>query len=69
MPYYDYECPACGCKFEVKLGIHGNSLVRCPKCRAEAKRLMSAVSFSFGWRLTDRCNEPFGPKDEIERNV
>lgn len=44
MPIYEYGCPACGCRFEVRLGYKDRYLIRCPKCKAEAKRLISIVN-------------------------
>lgn len=44
MPYYEYECQRCNCKFELRQSYDDNSLVRCPKCKGEAKRLMSIVN-------------------------
>ena len=44
MPIYEFECPACGCQFEVRLGYEDRSLIRCPKCKAEAKCLISVVN-------------------------
>lgn len=41
MPIYEMECPACGCKFEVKQGYTDKALVRCPKCKTPARRLPS----------------------------
>ena len=39
-PVYEMKCPACGCKFEVRQGYNDKALVRCPKCRTTAKRLI-----------------------------
>jgi len=68
MPNYEYECPACGCKFEVMLGYEDRALVRCPKCKTVARRLISVVNHTFGWRLTDASHERFS-EDEWERDV
>ena len=39
MPIYEYECPACGEKFELRRGItESDSEVKCPKCEAENPR-------------------------------
>jgi putative FmdB family regulatory protein len=43
MPYYDYECPVCECRFEVRLEIDDKSLIRCPKCKTVANRLIPAI--------------------------
>jgi len=44
MPIYDYKCPACGCKFEVRQGYNDKTLTRCPKCKTVARRQMSIVN-------------------------
>ena len=44
MPIYEYKCPACGCKFEVRQGYSDKALTRCPKCKTTAKRVMSIVN-------------------------
>jgi len=61
MPIYEYQCPACGCRFEVKQGYNDRALVRCSKCKAVARRQISVVNHTFGWRKTD--------KDEWEKDI
>ena len=68
MPIYEYECPSCGHKFELRQGFD-ESAAKCPECNTLAKRLMSVASFSVGWRLKEECHERFGPRDEFERDV
>ncbi|MFC1940740.1 FmdB family zinc ribbon protein [Chloroflexota bacterium] len=35
MPIYEYECPACGEKFELRRGIiDSDEEVKCPRCEA-----------------------------------
>lgn len=75
MPTYEMECPACNdsggkaTRFEVRQGYNDRAMVRCPKCKTPARRLISVVNHTFGFRLTDRCHERFGPKEEMERAV
>jgi putative FmdB family regulatory protein len=39
MPIYEYECPACGGKFELLRSITDNdNEIKCPKCGAEKPR-------------------------------
>jgi len=47
MPLYDYECTKCGHTFEVEHGIADTKARRCPKCRAKANKLFSAVGIVF----------------------
>ncbi len=43
MPTYDYECQACGHRFEALQRITDDPLIRCPKCqKAKLKRLIGA---------------------------
>ncbi|GAG90228.1 unnamed protein product [marine sediment metagenome] len=44
MPVYEFKCPACGCKFEVRQTYNDKALVRCPKCKTTAKRQISIVN-------------------------
>jgi putative FmdB family regulatory protein len=41
MPTYEYECQACGCKFERRQAISDAPLAECPECRGEVHRLVS----------------------------
>jgi putative FmdB family regulatory protein len=45
MPIYEMECPACGCKFEVRQSYEDRALIRCPKCRTPIERLSSKSNF------------------------
>lgn len=46
MPIYEYECPACGEKFELRRGITENdNEIKCPRCGAEKpRRVLSTFS-------------------------
>ena len=44
MPTYDYECTACGHKFEVFQKMTDKQLSRCPKCNKKLKRLIGSGS-------------------------
>ena len=63
---YEYECPL-GHQFEVRRYFDA-SVEKCPRCRRMARRIMSVVNSSFGWRLTDASHE-VGAIDELERDV
>ena len=48
MPIYEYECPACGEKFELRRGINdSDSEIKCPRCGAANPRRVFSV-FSTG---------------------
>ncbi len=57
MPTYDYECTACGYKFEMFQKISEKPVTTCPKCKGKVKRLISdSGSFILkgsGWYATD----------------
>jgi putative FmdB family regulatory protein len=42
MPTYEYECKACGLRFERRQAITGPALVECPECHGKVQRLLSA---------------------------
>ena len=57
MPLYEYECQACGHRFE-QIQKYSDPIVRkCPKCRkSKVKKLLSAPAVQFkgtGWYITD----------------
>ena len=57
MPTYEYQCPQCKFRFEVKLKFSdNNSPVFCTRCGAKTKRLFSPVPIIFkgsGFYVTD----------------
>ena len=71
MPLYEFRCENCTKTFDVRCPMSEvKETATCPSCGGAASRRYSPITFSFGWRLTDRShNERFGPKDEYERDV
>jgi putative FmdB family regulatory protein len=57
MPLYEYECDACGSRFELIRKFSDPPLTVCPKCGAEqVRKLVSSPAFQFkgsGWYVTD----------------
>jgi len=57
MPIYEYQCRACGHKFEKLQKISDDPLTDCPSCeKTELKKLISAAAFRLkggGWYETD----------------
>ena len=57
MPIYEYECKACGHRFEAIQKISDDPLTDCPQCqKKELKKLISAAGFRLkggGWYETD----------------
>jgi putative FmdB family regulatory protein len=56
MPVYEYKCPECGEKFEVKAGFfHSLDKVKCPKCgRNKPERVFSV--FNTGTSSGNSCS-------------
>jgi putative FmdB family regulatory protein len=58
LPLYDYDCAACGRRFEVIHGVHGDPPATCPLCGSgPVKKAISAPSVHFkgsGWAKRDR---------------
>ncbi len=57
MPFYEYECRACGAQVEVLQKISDAPLKKCPECgKNQLQKLVSAPSFRLaggGWYETD----------------
>jgi len=57
MPFYEYECRACGHQFEQFQKITDKPVRTCPECgRRKVQRLISQTSFVLkgsGWYVTD----------------
>jgi len=56
MPIYQYHCPKCNLKFELKQSFSDESMIACPKCQNGAQRCISAVPVIFkgsGFYVTD----------------
>jgi putative FmdB family regulatory protein len=56
MPLYEYQCDACGHRFEVIQKFSDAPLESCPKCGAQVRKLLSSPAIQFkgsGWYITD----------------
>ncbi len=57
MPLYEYECDACGHRFEVIQKFSDDPIEVCPKCgERKVHKLLSSPAFQFkgsGWYITD----------------
>ena len=57
MPIYQYACPDCGNKFELKQRFTDNPVRKCPRCgHVHVYRVVGQVAVSFkgsGWYITD----------------
>jgi putative FmdB family regulatory protein len=71
MPTYDYECAACGHKFEMFQGIKEDPIKACPKCkRRKARRLIgTGAGLLFkgsGFYITDYRSEGYKKAQKAE---
>ena len=56
MPLYEYECDACGHRFEVIQKFSDPPIEKCSACGSPVHKLQSAPAFQFkgtGWYVTD----------------
>jgi len=56
MPLYEYECDACGHRFEVIQKFSDPPIETCPKCGSPVHKLPSSPAIQFkgsGWYITD----------------
>lgn len=56
VPLYEYLCSKCGNRFEKIENSNASTRKKCPKCGANAKRVLTAAAFQFkgsGWYATD----------------
>lgn len=63
MPLYEYECDACGHRFEVIQKFSDALVAICPKCGGTVQKLPSSPAIQFkgsGWYITDyaRAGKP-----------
>jgi putative FmdB family regulatory protein len=67
MPFYEYQCSACGHHHEELQKITDGPLRKCPACgRSTLKRLMSAPAFRLkggGWYETDFKGDKDGKRN------
>jgi putative FmdB family regulatory protein len=69
MPLYEYECDACGRRFEVIQKMSDPVVETCPTCAGRVHKLQSAPAFQFkgsGWYVTDyaKKDQPAAAKNE-----
>jgi putative FmdB family regulatory protein len=56
MPLYEYQCDACGHRFEVIQKFSDAPLDTCEKCGGSVRKLLSSPAIQFkgsGWYITD----------------
>lgn len=71
MPTYEYECPACGCRFEKLEPITAEPQAKCPECGARCRRLVSAgtgvIYKGSGFYTTDYRSESYKKAAQKDR--
>ena len=73
MPLYEYQCDACGHRFEVIQKSSDSPSGMCPKCGGAVHKLQSAPAFQFkgsGWYVTDyaRKDQSAGKSENSEKS-
>jgi len=61
VPIYEYECSACGCRFERRQSFNSDPKSSCPRCAGESRRVIHSVPVIFkgsGWYATDHRTSP-----------
>lgn len=56
MPLYEYQCQACGLRFERRQSFNDEPISICPECEGPVQRLISPVGIIFkgsGFYVTD----------------
>jgi putative FmdB family regulatory protein len=72
MPLYDYDCAACGRRFEVVHGVHADGPTTCPLCgKGPVRKAISAPADHYkgsGWAKKERraSTTPATPKSSAD---
>ena len=56
MPLYEYQCEACGVRFERRQSFSDDAVSECPECRGKVHRLIQTPGIVFkgsGFYVTD----------------
>ena len=71
MPLYEYECDACGHRFERIRKFSDPPVETCPKCGSRVHKLVSSPAFQFkgtGWYVTDYAKKDSGADAKGEKS-
>jgi putative FmdB family regulatory protein len=69
VPLYEYQCDACGHRFEVIQKFSDPPVATCPKCGGTVHKMQSAPAFHLkgtGWYVTDYAKSGAGTTKEKE---
>jgi len=67
VPIYEYVCPGCSHKFELKQSMKDEAVVACERCGTLASRIISSPAIMFkgsGWYVTDYSDKMKPPAGE-----
>ena len=70
MPLYEYECEACGNRFEAIKKFSDAPLEECPRCGGKVRKLIAAPAIQFkgsGWYITDYAKKESGSKGDASK--
>ena len=62
-PRYDYDCPNCESRFELRQGFDSEPIAPCPSCETESKRVLYAPQVVYnasGFYTSDKKNTGSG---------
>ena len=66
MPLYEYECDACGVRFERIQRFSDKPVKICPECGGSVQKLLSSSAIQFkgtGWYVTDYAKKSGAPAE------
>lgn len=69
MPLYEYQCDACGNRFEKIRKFSDPPVAECPACGGAVRKLVSSPAFQFkgtGWYVTDYAKPGAGKDSSTE---
>ena len=70
MPLYEYQCDACGRRFELIRKFSDPPVTNCPTCDGSVQKLLSSPAIQFkgtGWYITDYARKPSGGQAASEQ--
>jgi putative FmdB family regulatory protein len=65
MPLYEYQCDACGQRFERIQKFSDPPIESCPSCKGAVRKLLSSPAIQFkgsGWYITDYARKSSSDK-------
>lgn len=72
MPLYEYECDACGQRFELIRKFSDPPVTSCTACNGSVRKLLSSPAIQFkgsGWYVTDYARKPAAGEGESAKSA